>query len=346
MSFIKKINSLGCLTKGRKEGAERRGNRGTGGPGGTAKPGAAVTTGGINSVREVQAFVKTKKILFVGFTLLLAAALLAGCGGSKEKAPAGQQQPQQQQQQPQAPPQPAKPKLVVASDTAYAPFESLDTATGKYVGFDMDLIKAISEEMGYDEPKIESMAFDGVLGSVQTSKVDCAISAITINDDRLKKMNFSKAYYKSGLSIVVKENNNTIKSIKDLEGKRIAVQAATTGAEMAKSIKGAKITQFDRVTDALLEVKKGSADAVINDNPVNQYYLTQETGKGLKIVGDLLSSEYYGIGVPKGKDELLKKINDALMKLKENGKYNQIYKKWFGVDAPAELPKDYTPGGK
>ncbi|MEW5898120.1 MAG: basic amino acid ABC transporter substrate-binding protein [Bacillota bacterium] len=287
---------------------------------------------------------KTKRIFFVVLVLLTAAALLAGCGGGKEKTQAGQQQAQQQQQQQQQPQQQAKPRLVVASDTAYAPFESLDTATGKYVGFDMDLIKAISEVMGYDEPKIESMAFDGVLAAVQTSKVDCAISAITINDDRLKKMNFSKAYYKSGLSIVVKEDNNTIKSIKDLEGKRIAVQAATTGAEMAKSVKGAKLTQFDRITDALLEVKKGSADAVINDNPVSQYYLTQETGKGLKIVGDLLSSEYYGIAVPKGKDELLKKINDALVKLKESGKFNEIYKKWFGVDAPAELPKDYTSG--
>lgn len=276
--------------------------------------------------------------------LVLAAALLAGCGGGKEKTQGGQQPPQQQQQQQQQ--QQAGQKLVVASDTAYAPFESLDTATGKYVGFDMDLIRAVSKEMGYDEPKIESMAFDGVLASVETSKVDCAISAITINDDRLKKMNFSKAYYKSGLSIVVKENNDTIKSIKDLEGKRIAVQAATTGADMAKSIQGAKITQFDRVTDALMEVKKGSADAVINDHPVNQYYLTQETGKGLKIVGELLSSEYYGIAVPKGKDELLKKINDALVKLKQNGTYDQIYKKWFGQDPPAELPKDYVSGGK
>ena len=287
---------------------------------------------------------RTGRYLLVVMVFLAAAALLAGCGGGKEKAQGGQQQPPQKQQQQQE--QQAKPRLVVASDTAYAPFESMDTATGKYVGFDMDLIQAVSKEMGYGEPKIESMAFDGVLASVETSKVDCAISAITINDDRLKKMNFSKAYYKSGLSIVVKENNDTIKSIKDLEGKRIAVQAATTGADMAKGIPGAKITQFDRVTDALLEVKKGSADAVINDNPVNQYYLTQETGKGLKIVGDLLSSEYYGIAVPKGKDELLKKINDALVKLKENGTYAQIYKKWFGVEPPAELPKDYVSGNK
>jgi len=120
------------------------------------------------------------------------------------------------------------------------------------------------------------------------------------------------------------------------------VQAATTGAKKAKTIEGAKLTQFDRITDALLEVKKGSADAVINDNPVNQYYLNQETGKGLKIVGDLLSAEDYAIAVPKGNTELLQQINDALMKLKENGKFNEIYKKWFGVDAPADLPRDYV----
>lgn len=276
-----------------------------------------------------------KRAFMIMLVLLTALALVAGCGGS--------QQAQQGEQKQPAPEQQAKPKLRVASDTAYAPFEFVDTQTGKYIGFDMDLIAAIAEEMGYDY-QIESMAFDGVLASVETSKVDCAISAISITDERLQKMNFSKAYYKSGLSIVVKEDNNTIKSFKDLEGKRIAVQAATTGAKMAKTIKGARITQFDRVTDALLEVKKGSADAVINDNPVNQYYLTQETGKGLKIVGDLLSSEYYGIAVPKGNTELLQKINDALMKLKQSGKFNEIYKKWFGVDAPAELPTDYVSG--
>jgi len=142
----------------------------------------------------------------------------------------------------------------------------------------------------------------------------------------------------------VREDNDTIKSFKDLEGKRLAVQAATTGADMAKTVKGAKITQFDRITDAFLELKKGSADAIINDNPVNQYYLARDIGKGLKIVGDLLSSEYYGIAVPKGKPELLEKINEALVKLKENGKFDEIYRKWFGVDAPAELPKDYVSG--
>lgn len=274
-----------------------------------------------------------KRVLFAVIVVLTAVALVAGCGGG--------QQAQQEEQKP--PKQQAKPKLIVASDTAYAPFEFMDTSSGQYVGFDMDLIRAIAEELGYDY-EIRSMAFDGVLGSMETGQADCAISAITITDERLQKMNFSKAYYKSGLSIVVKEDNNTIKSFKDLEGKRIAVQAATTGADMAKTVKGAKITQFDRVTDALLEVKKGSADAVINDNPVNQYYLARDLGKGLKIVGDLLSSEYYGIAVPKSKPELLEKINEALVKLKENGKFNEIYKQWFGVDAPAELPKDYVPG--
>ncbi|MEW5763111.1 MAG: basic amino acid ABC transporter substrate-binding protein [Bacillota bacterium] len=274
----------------------------------------------------------TKRIFGVFLILLLAVALVAaGCGGGK-----AQEEPQKPSSEPQA-----KPKLIVASDTAYAPFEFLDTKTGEYVGFDMDLIRAIAAEIGY-EPEIRSMAFDGVLGAVASSQTDCAISAITVTKKRLENMDFSKAYYQSGLTIVVQEGNNTIKSFKDLEGKRIAVQAATTGANKAKEIKGAKITQFDRVTDALLEVKKGSADAVINDNPVNQYYLARDLGKGLKIVGDLLSAEDYAIAVPKGKQELLQKINDALMKLKENGKYNEIYKKWFGVDAPADLPRDYV----
>lgn len=226
---------------------------------------------------------------------------------------------------------PAKAKvLTVGSDTAFAPFEFQDEKSKEYVGFDMDLIKAIGKQMGY-EVKVQGMNFDGLIPALESGSIDAAISAMTITDARAKKVNFSKPYYKSGLTIVVKPDNNTIKEFKDLEGKRIAVQIGTTGADEAKKVKNAKVREFNTAPEAFLELRAGGVDAVVNDLPVNEYYIKQMGGKDGKIVGKPLTSENYGIATAKKNVELAKKIDAALDALKKNGEYEKIYVKWFGT---------------
>jgi polar amino acid transport system substrate-binding protein len=132
------------------------------------------------------------------------------------------------------------------------------------------------------------------------------------------------------LSIVVKADNNTIKSFKDLEGKKIAVQIGTTGATEAKKIKDAQIREFNTVPEAFMELKAGGVDAVVNDLPVNEYYIAKVGSKDAKVVGDLLSAEDYGIATAKKNTELADKVNKALDELKKNGEYEKIYVKWFG----------------
>jgi polar amino acid transport system substrate-binding protein len=219
--------------------------------------------------------------------------------------------------------------LKVASDTAFAPFEFQDEKTKEYVGFDMDLMKAIGKQMGM-EVQVQSMNFDGLIPALEAGNVDAVISAMTITEERAKKVNFSKAYYKSGLSMVVKSDNNTIKEFKDLEGKRIAVQIGTTGADEAKKIKDAKVREFNTAPEAFLELKAGGVDAVVNDLPVNEYYINQMASKDAKTVGQPLTSEDYGIATAKKNTELAQKIDKALDELKKNGEYEKIYVKWFG----------------
>jgi polar amino acid transport system substrate-binding protein len=219
--------------------------------------------------------------------------------------------------------------LKVGSDTAFAPFEFQDEKTKEYVGFDMDLMQAIGKQMGY-EVKVQSMNFDGLIPALEAGNIDASISAMTIKEERAKKVNFSKPYYKSGLNVVVKVDNNDIKGFKDLDGKRVAVQIGTTGADEAKKIKDVKIREFNTAPEAFMELKAGGVDAVVNDAPVNEYYIAQAGSKDAKVVGDLLSAEDYGIATAKKNTELAAKIDKALDELKKNGEYEKIYVKWFG----------------
>lgn len=256
----------------------------------------------------------SKKLIALAVLAVFVLSLgLTGCGGGEKK---------------EAPKAAAK-VLKVGSDTAFAPFEFQDEKTKEYVGFDMDLIKAVGKQMGY-EVQVQSMNFDGLIPALEAGNIDATISAMTITEERAKKVNFSKPYYKSGISVMVKIDNNTIKGIKDLEGKRIAVQIGTTGADEAKKIKDAKIREFNTAPEAILELKAGGVDAVVNDLPVNEYYIAKAGGKDAKIVGAPLTSEDYGIATAKKNKELADKIDKALDELKKNGEYEKIYVKWFG----------------
>lgn len=267
---------------------------------------------------------KFQKGIVVVLLVSLAAVFSAGCGKKEAADPADADKNK------------ALPKLTVATEATFAPFEYRDEKTGDFMGFDMDLIRAIGAVEGF-EPEIKDMGFDGIIASVKTGNMDMGMAGLSIDEDRLKEVDFSIPYYKSGLSIAVRKDNDRIKSFNDLKGKKIAVQIGTTGADYAKKIPGAKVTEFDYVTDALLEVKNGGADALVNDYPVSIYYINK-SGKDFKIVGDLLQSEFYGIAIKKENTELQKKINDGLNKLKANGDYAKLYKKWFNEEPPEYLP--------
>lgn len=218
--------------------------------------------------------------------------------------------------------------LNVASDTAFAPFEFQGEFGTEYEGFDMDLIRAIGRVMG-SEVKIQGMNFDGLIPALEAGNVDCVISAMTITDERAQKVNFSAPYYKSGLSIVVRPENNSINGFGDLSGKRIAVQIGTTGADKAKEVPGAVIREFNTAPEAFLELQAGGVDAVINDLPVNEYYIAVMGGNAGKLVGAPLTSEDYGIATSKNNPQLTAEINAALQQLKDSGEYAAIYVKWF-----------------
>jgi arginine/lysine/histidine/glutamine transport system substrate-binding/permease protein len=231
----------------------------------------------------------------------------------------------------QTPPNPFR----VATEATFPPFEFQDNKTGQLAGFDVDLMKAIGEKAGLNIELI-NLPFDGIIPALQSGTVEAAISGMTITSERANAIQFSRPYFKAGLAIAVREGNDTITSFEDLKGKKIAVQIGTTGAEEAKKIPGAQISTFDSSVLALQELINGRVDAVVNDGPVTLYAIKEAGLKGVKVVGELLTEEYYGIALPK-KSPHLKLINDTIAQLIESGQYDAIYQKWF-AGKPPELP--------
>ncbi|MGE5423078.1 MAG: basic amino acid ABC transporter substrate-binding protein [Ignavibacteriales bacterium] len=256
---------------------------------------------------------KYGKLLLAGLLILGLMVAMVGCGGADKSKQADTEK-----------------VYNVGSETTYPPFEMVEK--GKYTGFDMELIQAIADAGGF-KIKIVSLGFDGLIPALQAGNIDAAISAMTITDKRKEAVDFSNPYFDSGLIVAVRSDDTTIKSIDDLQGKVIAVQIGTTGANMAQTVKDkdpkTTIKTFNTVDLAFAEMANKGCDAVINDMPVTGDYISKGHPEA-KMVGELLSGEQYGIPVKKGNKEMLAKINDGLAKVKESGKYDEIYKKYFG----------------
>lgn len=227
--------------------------------------------------------------------------------------------------------------FVVATEPTFPPFEMSDEKTGTLTGFDIDLIKAIGQEANLNI-QIESLPFDGIIPALQAGTIQAAISGITITAERAKSIAFSSPYFQAGLAIAVREDNTTIRNEKDLTGKKIAVQIGTTGAMAAGKIPGAQITNFDSAAIALQELVNGKVDAVVNDGPVTLYAIKNAGLKGVKVVSEIGTADFYGIALPKAKEgatnENVMQINYGLFRVIKSGTYQALYQKWFGVDPP------------
>lgn len=165
--------------------------------------------------------------------------------------------------------------------------------------------------------------------------MDVALAGITIKDERKKIVDFSDGYYDSGFLLMVPAAS-TIKSADDLKGKSLAIKTGTSAADYAKAhFAGTELRQFPNIDNAYLELATGRVDAAMHDTPNVLYYINT-VGKGrVKAVGQQMMAHQYGIAFPKG-SPLVAKVNAALAKIKADGRYAAIYKKWFGTE-PVKL---------
>ena len=220
----------------------------------------------------------------------------------------------------------------VGTEPTFPPFDTTDDDQN-IVGLDMDLIKAIGEDQGF-EVKFENLSFDGLIPALKAGNIDIVAAGMNKDDpERQKEVDFSDSYYDSQLFVAVTVDNDSITSIDDLTpDMKVAAQTGTTGAEKVKELKEeGKIKEaviLDGLDTVMMQLINGDVSAVINDKPVTEAYMKKQPDK-IKMVGDALNAESYGVAVQKGNDELLKKINDGLKNIKEDGTFDKLVDEWF-----------------
>ena len=219
--------------------------------------------------------------------------------------------------------------LKFGTEATFAPFEFTDDKAN-IIGYDVEIIKAIGEAEGFDV-QVVNMPFDSLIPGVLTAQLDGAIAAISITEERAKQVAFSDPYYKSGISAIVRTSDEKkYPTLASLNKSRLCAQIGTTGANYAKELSG-NVGTYNTVPEAFMELKNKGCEAVVNDRPVNLYFLPTKKDTSYVEVKDLANGEDYGIVVSKKNPEVLKKLNDGLKKIRENGTFAKIHEKWFLV---------------
>ncbi|WP_444685319.1 transporter substrate-binding domain-containing protein [Alkalicoccus luteus] len=238
-----------------------------------------------------------------------AVAALAACGGNEDGD---------------------MPTYTVATDSNYVPFEFLNDETGEMEGFDIDLINAIAEEVGF-EIDLEVVEFDGIVSGMGTGRYDIGIAGMTITEERAENFEFSRPYYSAGLILAVQPGEEEIQSIDDVDGLRVSTRAATTSQTYLEENTDAEVVTFPDIVNAYQDLQAGRVDAAIYDLPNVLYYIETEGVGEMETVGDTLTGEQYGIAFPEG-SELREDVDAALETLMEDGTYAEIYEEWFGQE--------------
>lgn len=279
---------------------------------------------------------KARKLLslLLAISLVFALVALTGCGGGEEPAA---EEPAAEEPAAQEIETITEGKIIVGSDTAYPPFENVEN--GETVGFDVDMVKAIGEKIGY-EVEFKTYKFDALIAGMQAgTEFDMIASAMTITDERKEAIDFSDPYINSNQSLAV-ASDSAVASVDDLKsGDKVGVQSGTTGEKWAKDNlvpKGVTVTPYDDILAAFNALSAGDVTGVINDAPISQDIVKDEARKA-KVVAEIETGEQYGFAFNKENTALRDAVNEALAEIKEDGTYVEIYKKWFGAE-PLSIP--------
>ena len=220
--------------------------------------------------------------------------------------------------------------LTVGSDIPFPPFEF-----GKapdYKGFDIDLVTAIAEDLGL-ELNVQDTAFDTIFTDTAQGKFDLAASASTITPERQQTVNFSDPYYEAEQALLVQPGSD-IASVEDLSGRTVGAQDGTTGeAYVKENADAGEVRGFPNGPAAIDALKAGQVEATVIDQPVAQDALDKGQ-TGFEIATLIPTGELYGLAMAKKNTALLDEVNSILEKMKEDGRLNDLYQKWFKTDAP------------
>lgn len=220
--------------------------------------------------------------------------------------------------------------LTVGSDIPFPPFEF-----GKapdYDGFDIDLTNELAKDLELDVV-IEDTAFDTIFTDVAQGKFDMVASASTITPEREQTVDFSDPYYEAEQALLAPTDSD-IASVEDLSGKTVGAQDGTTGEAYANDETDAgSVRGFPNGPAAIAALRNGQVEATIIDQPVAQDALDKGQ-TGFELATTIPTGELYGLAFSQDTPALLEAVNESLANMKEDGRLNDLYQKWFKIDAP------------
>lgn len=216
-----------------------------------------------------------------------------------------------------------------ATEASYPPFESMD-ASNKIVGFDVDLANALCKEIDAT-CTFTNQAFDSLIPGLKFKRFEAVMAGMDITPERQKQVLFTNPYYDNSALFIGQQGK--FASLDQLKGKRVGVQNGTTHQKYIND-KHPEITTvpYDSYQNAKLDLQNGRIDAVFGDTAVVTEWL--KANPKLAAVGEKVTDKAYfgtglGIAVRQGNTDLQQKFNTALDKVKKDGTYDAIYKKWF-----------------
>jgi polar amino acid transport system substrate-binding protein len=219
--------------------------------------------------------------------------------------------------------------IVVATDATLPPMSFINEKK-EIDGFEAELFKSLANEANFD---IEFVNVDwaGLFGGLITKKFDAVISSVTILEERKEKMAFSAPYLKSGLALVVRKDSK-ISGLADAKTQKITVgaQVGTTAYFYLEKESGIKKKGYQLYGHAISDLIKGEIDAVLGESSGTIYYKSHDAGifEKIKMTGEIMTDENYGIVLRKNQTELKTRINQALKVLLSNGTVVRLHKKW------------------
>jgi L-cystine transport system substrate-binding protein len=221
--------------------------------------------------------------------------------------------------------------IKIGTEGTYAPFTYHD-ASGELTGFDVDIGRAIAKRLGV-KPEFVEGKWDGLIAGLDASRYDAVINEVAITDARKAKYDFSAPYIASHAALIVRSDNESIKTFDDLKGKKSANTLTSNFGKIAKD-HGADVVGVQGFNESIDLLTSGRVDATVNDSLSFLDFKKHKPDAKVKIaaIDNSADSEFSGVIIQKGNPQLLAAIDKALAQIKADGTYLNISEKYFGKD--------------
>jgi polar amino acid transport system substrate-binding protein len=230
--------------------------------------------------------------------------------------------------------------LVAGVKDSLPPFGYIDEKTRTIIGYDIDFVNAIAKKLGV-KVELKPVTSASRMPQLQEGNIDMIAATMTKNPERAKVIDFSHTYFFTGQKFITKKGS--VKSLKDLEGKRIGTAKGSTSEQnVKKSIPTATVLSFDDYPQALLALQQGKVQAVTTDEAILAGLLAKTPNKAqFEIPNVQISDEPYGLGMRKDDTNFVNFVNKTILEMEKSGEAKKIFDKWFGPKTDFHLQRNF-----